>query len=409
MDEEKAKSSQEETRKSATSRKTEAQESLSAALKTYATSMMRMAYCYTMNLPEAEEAVKNTLVKMVKEKPSFKSDERKQAWLLRETCAQARACIHSRSEGGAHQKELADELAGKLDGSVGENWDKAKKLSSHYREVAHLCAVEGMSTEQAASVLGRKETTVRSELKKAQEKISLDEYKQAMDQLKTDEAQQGRIARKAMKGLKPPMPLWKRVAAIVAAAIVVGLAVTLPVYYAGKIGQAEDSESSEIGNSYDSLVLLNSSTGLNMTEVGSLYTGARYITYKAYSGNAIGQIEYVFTGGQTIDYRKSYFTIDNVKDDTEYADVITVDVDGITVTMKGSGDGVYSLATWEDGTDYAYSLKVTTAVQQSDMTDMVTSAIESQIAGSATSSEEGSVSESSEAADSEAESSSDSE
>lgn len=57
---------------------------------------------------------------------------------------------------------------------------------------------------------------------------------------------------------------------------------------------------------------------------------------------------------------------DDVSGDyNEYAETESVDVDGVSVTMKGEG-GLVSLAVWTTG-DYSYALSVEAAISQSDM------------------------------------------
>ena len=84
------------------------------------------------------------------------------------------------------------------------------------------------------------------------------------------------------------------------------------------------------------------------------------IRFFSYWGN-LAEIKY--SGAeQSADFRKSLGSEDNSGDYTVYEDVITLDVSGRSVTLKGY-DGAYSLAVWTDGT-YAYSLRLSHAAAE---------------------------------------------
>ena len=50
-------------------------------------------------------------------------------------------------------------------------WEAVKSLPVKYREVIHLFYHEGYQTVQIAKVLGRNESTVRSDLRRGREKL----------------------------------------------------------------------------------------------------------------------------------------------------------------------------------------------------------------------------------------------
>ncbi len=52
-------------------------------------------------------------------------------------------------------------------------WEAVKKLPEKYREVVHLFYQEGYSTAEAAGILGRKESTVRSDLLRARKQLKI--------------------------------------------------------------------------------------------------------------------------------------------------------------------------------------------------------------------------------------------
>ena len=62
--------------------------------------------------------------------------------------------------------ELSDALAAEEREDLSFVWDAVKSLPVKYREVIHLFYYEGYSTAQIAQMLGRKEVTVRSDLRR---------------------------------------------------------------------------------------------------------------------------------------------------------------------------------------------------------------------------------------------------
>ena len=67
--------------------------------------------------------------------------------------------------------ELNEELAGEEKQDLSFVWEAVKKLPDTAREVIHLFYEEGYQTAQIAEILGRKEATVRSDLKRGREKL----------------------------------------------------------------------------------------------------------------------------------------------------------------------------------------------------------------------------------------------
>ena len=67
--------------------------------------------------------------------------------------------------------ELSDTLVAAEKEDLSFVWEAVKHLPEKYREVVHLFYYEDYSTAQIASVLAKKETTVRSLLQRARLKL----------------------------------------------------------------------------------------------------------------------------------------------------------------------------------------------------------------------------------------------
>ena len=103
-------------------------------LTRFGDSILRYAYTYLHNMSDAEEVLQDTLVQFLKD-------------------------------------ELNEELVAEEREDLSFVWEAVKSLPVKYREVIHLFYHEGYQTAQFAKVLGRNESTVRSDLRRGREKL----------------------------------------------------------------------------------------------------------------------------------------------------------------------------------------------------------------------------------------------
>lgn len=138
-------------------------------LRDHGNSILRLAYSYLHNMSDAEEIVQDTLMQFVKTTPVLETAQHEKAWLLRV----ARNLSLNRLKYNALRAtdELKDELVAQERDDLSFVWDAVKSLPTQYREVIHLFHYEGCSTAQIAQMLGRKESTVRSDLRRGREKL----------------------------------------------------------------------------------------------------------------------------------------------------------------------------------------------------------------------------------------------
>lgn len=138
-------------------------------LNTYGNSILRYAYTYLHNMSDAEEVLQDTLVQFLKTAPVFESREHEKAWLLRVAgnLSKNRLAYNSLRR----TDELNDELVAENREDLSFVWDAVKLLPENYREAIHLFYYEGYSTKQIAKLLGKKEATVRSDLRRGRERL----------------------------------------------------------------------------------------------------------------------------------------------------------------------------------------------------------------------------------------------
>ena len=138
-------------------------------LTRFGDSILRYAYTYLHNMSDAEEVLQDTLVQFLKTAPEFESENHEKAWLLRVAANLSKNRI--RYNKLRETDELNEELVAEEREYLSFVWEAVKSLPVKYREVIHLFYHEGYQTAQIAKVLGRNESTVRSDLRRGREKL----------------------------------------------------------------------------------------------------------------------------------------------------------------------------------------------------------------------------------------------
>lgn len=138
-------------------------------LDQYGNRILRLAYTYLHNMSDAEDILQDTLLQFLKKAPSFDSAEHEKAWLLRVAANLSKNRIDY--ERLRASDELNEELVAEEREDLSFVWEAVRELPSQYREVIHLFYHEGYPTAEIAKILGRKESTVRSDLRRGREKL----------------------------------------------------------------------------------------------------------------------------------------------------------------------------------------------------------------------------------------------
>lgn len=140
-------------------------------LDTYGNRILRLAYSYLHNEQDAEEVLQDTLLKYLQTAPAFESDEHQKAWLLRVAANLSKNRITYNKI--RHTDELDETLIAEEREDLSFVWEAIKQLPPKYREVIHLYYYEGYSTADIARILGRKESTIRSDLRRGREQLKI--------------------------------------------------------------------------------------------------------------------------------------------------------------------------------------------------------------------------------------------
>ena len=138
-------------------------------LDTFGNAILRMAYSYLHNMSDAEEILQETLIRYLTVQPELQGPEHEKAWLLRV------AANLSKNRLDYNRLRDTDELEETLVSQEREDlsflWEAVKQLPDANREVIHLFYYEGYPTAQIAKILNRRESTVRSDLRRGRERL----------------------------------------------------------------------------------------------------------------------------------------------------------------------------------------------------------------------------------------------
>ena len=138
-------------------------------LDEYGNHVLRLAYSYLHNMSDAEDILQDTLMQFLRAAPVLESPKHEKAWLLRVAANLSKNRIdYNRLR---TSDELNEELAAEEREDLSFVWEAVCSLPVQYREVVHLFYHEGYPTAQIAKILGRKESTVRSDLRRGREKL----------------------------------------------------------------------------------------------------------------------------------------------------------------------------------------------------------------------------------------------
>lgn len=140
-------------------------------LKDYGNSILRMAYSYLHNMSDAEDILQDTLIRYLQKMPDFADKNHEKAWLL---CVAANLSKNKIDYNRLRDTDELDEnLIAKERGELSFVWEAVRELPPNYSEVIHLFYHEGYATSEIAKILRRKESSIRSDLRRGREKLKI--------------------------------------------------------------------------------------------------------------------------------------------------------------------------------------------------------------------------------------------
>ena len=130
--------------------------------------LYRTAVAILGNKADAEDIVQEVLVKVMEKHPVFQSPEHEIAWLIRVTVNRCKSRLR------LSWRKKTDPLLESYPAQSEEQqhlMETILSLPAKYRIVIHLFYYEGYTTAEIAGITGQKESTVRSLLTRARQKL----------------------------------------------------------------------------------------------------------------------------------------------------------------------------------------------------------------------------------------------
>ena len=133
----------------------------------YSEMVYRLAFSQLRSKTDADDVYQEVFFRYFRRQPSFQSEEHRKAWLLRVTMNCCKKLWASSWRRKIVFWEEGEETFSFPDPEVNELREQLLRLPSSYRAVVHLFYFEDMSVEEVAQFLGRKPSTVRTQLTRA--------------------------------------------------------------------------------------------------------------------------------------------------------------------------------------------------------------------------------------------------
>ena len=135
-------------------------------LKKHSNMVFRIAYSQTKNKADAEDVFQNVFVRLMCCGTEFENEKHLEAWLIRVTVNCSKNVLTS--AWFRKTTKLEDTIA--VDApQTSDIYNTVMQLPSKYRIVIHLHYYEDKPIAEIASVLGKNENTVKSQLHRARE------------------------------------------------------------------------------------------------------------------------------------------------------------------------------------------------------------------------------------------------
>lgn len=128
----------------------------------------RLCFAYMKNYADAEDALQETFIRLVRRAPVFENETHEKAWLIRTASNVCKNMLRSprrRAENIEDYRELraADDAAGN------DVLNAVLALPEKYKTAVYLYYYEGYSSVEIARMLQKPQSTVRTYLGKARE------------------------------------------------------------------------------------------------------------------------------------------------------------------------------------------------------------------------------------------------
>ena len=145
---------------------------ISDLLDKYGDMVLRIAYTYLKNRADAEDIVQDVFLRIIDKKPSFNDENHEKSWLIRATINMCKNKVNM--FWNKNKCSIDDVQAFAVSDKYNTDtrvFQAVMALGEKYRVVVYMYYYEGYSTPEIANVIGKSETTIRSLLHRARNKL----------------------------------------------------------------------------------------------------------------------------------------------------------------------------------------------------------------------------------------------
>ncbi len=126
-------------------------------LKKYSTMLIKLAFTYVKNVPDAEDITQEVFISLMKRDNGFENEEHERAWLIRVTINKCKN--HLKSSWIKWSVPIPEDL-GYLPEEDSEVLFHLLELPTKYRSVIHLYYYENYSINEIAGLLDKNPATI---------------------------------------------------------------------------------------------------------------------------------------------------------------------------------------------------------------------------------------------------------
>ncbi|MBO4998441.1 MAG: sigma-70 family RNA polymerase sigma factor [Lachnospira sp.] len=140
------------------------------AYKKYGDMVYRLAFSRVQNKMDAEDITQEVFMKYIRYKGQFANEEHIKAWLLKVALNSSKSLFSSAWR--RHYASLEEALSSGVQmEEKSEVYYTVMQLPEKYRVVIQLYYYQELSVAEISKIIGKKETTIRSQLKRARAKL----------------------------------------------------------------------------------------------------------------------------------------------------------------------------------------------------------------------------------------------
>ncbi len=171
-----------------------------AAYHKYRDMLFRIAFVYMKNIYDTEDAIHDCFIRLFQHKGTFAGEENRKAWLIVVISNICKDKLRKSHRKDSSYEEMKDYLPGHDHlPQVDEMLGRIMRLPERLITPVYMYYYEGYSTAEISKVLGRKDSTVRNQLREARLLLKIEIEK---EELVDSEAGHGEESGKAIRKSK---------------------------------------------------------------------------------------------------------------------------------------------------------------------------------------------------------------